>query len=103
MTALRNCWLRADPNHMARLATEIEYGPDFLIAHFSDGAVRDLREHARDSRPCPWKLSGREALVRLSFDTAETATAFLLLILELGGELAPQAHLPASATGDLVP
>lgn len=102
MTA-KMLWIIADPAHIAQIANWTEETEDGLHAHFSASAVREIRDHAQETHPSPRTASGREEVIRLSFDSALSRTAFALGVLEMGGQIVPQIVLPSSATIELVP
>lgn len=97
-------WISADPDHISQIATWTHDDPEYgLLAHFSAAAVAEIRDHAQETRPSPCEASGREEVIRLSFDGARTRTAFALAVIELGGQIVPQMLLPSAASLELVP
>lgn len=96
-------WITADASHIAQIASWTEETEDGLVAHFSRTAVRGLRDHARETRPAARQTSGREEVMCMSFDTMKDRTDCMVAVLELGGEIIPQAILPGSVSAALVP
>ncbi|MBN7783674.1 hypothetical protein JYP51_02005 [Ponticoccus gilvus] len=97
-------WVTADPHHIAQIASSHYHDTDdVMVAHFSRAAVRNLRDHARETRPAASQMSGQEEEVCVTFATMKDRVDFMMAVIELGGEIVPQVTLPASASAELVP
>lgn len=97
-------WVTADPHHIAQIASSHYHDTDgVMVAHFSRAAVRELRDHAQETRPAARQMSGQEEPVYMTFGKTRDRTNFMLALVELGGEIIPQVILPASASAALVP
>ncbi|MBE3637214.1 hypothetical protein [Mangrovicoccus algicola] len=97
-------WVTADPHHIAQIASSHYHDTDeVMVAHFSSTAVRNLRDHAQETRPAVAQMSGQEQQVCVTFATMKDRMDFMLSVVELGGEIIPQVVLPSSVSAALVP